>query len=157
MLTQKTRRAQTVEQQKRLINRDFPWMWALMNHWRFGLHTIYAGYPDSSLINTLSGPCVDKHWHGMNYEYWIRCVWPPRVSRTSVEKVVRLKSISNRSWAQCIIEEAKGMDVLNIVKVFYEGIDNGDEEIRKVFNIYRPSKGDKSFDPLLYELMCQSR
>lgn len=129
-------------QQERLVNRDFPWLWAVRDHWVFPRGLITVHYPDQWFMDFLRSKCSDR------FEIWVCCGWESDwVSNFEVRKVI---GDPQYCWA-AVIRSYGSYWVTNVVVI--ERFFNTDSSERDFFlKIYRPTKPQTILNPYLWEV-----
>ena len=129
-------------QNLRLVNKDFPWLWAVRGQWCQLNRRI-------SVCN--SADTLETFLKGLNYksrvEIWVRCSIggdPDNSGHTVVEKVHRPKK--GGRWADKILSVRANWRVENVVTIVYNSDDGGWEKV----TVYR-SKDPKRIN---YVINC---
>lgn len=118
-------------QNARLINHDFPWLWAIRNEW-------YPGFADIKVSSSEADPNLSMllmSTHSSDLEVWIRYGARGPLD-TTYSKVVRVEYMPGygANWALRIIESVPiGSPVNNIVVVRK----SADPHIPEMIRIYR--------------------
>lgn len=87
-------------QQERIINHEFPWLWAVRDRWYPGFgEVVVQNCEDNLELETFLGSKAG------NTEVWIRCGGHPKDDPYSLTKVKRIKVDPERNlcWAEAIL------------------------------------------------------
>lgn len=127
----------------RLLNRDFPWLWAIKSEWKLDKSEIRVQKADEWMH--ILDPLLKKGTIPPNAEIWFHC------ERLYTEMVKRIECDpeSQASLAYRILEACKGFapDLLYFV-IHLVVVDRVDD--REIIEIYRPPKRHfSSFNDLL--------
>lgn len=135
-------------QQERLVNRDFPWLWAVRSHWFFPSEDIRIIYPDRYLTNLLWNKCSAER------EIWVHCGYNGLTYANS--EVVRVKANPRLFWVEAIHLACLDRGTTHIVVVNPILRENGSERTVNV-TVYRPRKPETSFDDFIGVILEEVR
>ncbi|KKU94233.1 MAG: hypothetical protein UY26_C0002G0015 [Candidatus Jorgensenbacteria bacterium GW2011_GWA1_48_13] len=140
-------------QHERLVNRDFPWLWAVRSEWDFPAQEMtvqYAGKYNPLLKAFLA------YNDSILKEIWVRVeVKHPRgkdYTGYSFSAVRKVDEPRDRSWAEAILCRVPYGGVTHLAILSYRHHQDGTEDrSRRQVTVYRPMKPEMTLDAFLLE------
>ncbi len=105
-----------VDHQMKLVNKDFPWLWAIRQSWWLANRNVRVCNVGLSLEEFLKSPCVPKI--GSCTEVWIRRgPWKKDTDKNPFTHVTRVQPGVRVSWAEAIQDPNHCLFVYNVVTI----------------------------------------
>lgn len=143
-ISENVKKARRRAQQERLVNEDFPWLWAVRNRWRFGYRILVVANADRHLERFLAQPTN----HPDASEVWIRYGFED--IEMGIEQVTALSA--HACWGDAILECLdRGESLMNIVLIDPPGLGLGEG-----MTVYRPRRGARELNPFILKAMQSS-